>query len=247
MNNHFGSSSADSEQLYGRAGIYAAMPKQPLRITATMRSPIAAVHPWISLDGLLALAAFKDIFYEDWQDRMGCPANDLTPIPLPVTVMDPDSDKWYWAASMGIYDYTESTVRFRKRWDEGHDDAVGFNPRHKPRIQFDGLHFKAKDLPIVIRSTWEIVWFANGNPEEVDRLLAGYITNIGKHGNVGYGRVGSFEVAAVDSDMSCYIDGNPSRPIPCDPAWIDPDRRVELCGFRPPYWAPQNQTLCYMP
>ena len=238
---------SDNVRLIERSARYDAMPKQPLRITATMRSPIAAVQPWISLDGPLALAVLKDAFPDDWYDRMGAPPGDMAPIPLPLAAVDSDSTKWYWAASMGTYDYTESTVRFRKRWDEGHDDVVGFSPKRKPRIQFDGLHFKARDMPIIVRSTKEITWFANGNRDEVLRLLAAYITYIGKHANVGYGRVGSFEVSATDTDMSCYIDGNPSRPIPCDLAWIDRDRRVEFCGFRPPYWAPQNQALCYVP
>lgn len=239
--------SSDDMRLTECAALYDALPKQPLRITATMRSPIAAVHPWISLDGLLSLAALKDMFRDDWHDRIGRPPGDMVPLPLPLTVVDQESEKWYWAASMGIYDYTESTVRFRKRWDEGHDDLVAFSPKRKPRVQYDGLHFKAKDMPVIVRSTREITWFANGNMDEVQRLLNEYITSIGKHGNVGYGRVGSFGVAAAETDMSCYVDGTPSRPIPCDLAWIERDRKIELCGFRPPYWAPQNQSLCYVP
>ena len=220
---------------------------EPLRVIAQICSPIASVLPWISLDGLLALAVIKDVLGADAQDMLGRPADQMIHVPLPLAVANKESEKWFWMASLGVYDYTESTVRFRKRWDEGHDDVVAFSPKRKPRVQYDGLHFKAKDMPIILRSTREITWYANGNIHELDRLLNTHITHIGKHGNAGYGRVERFTVEHVNIDLSCYINGQPSRPIPCDLEWIERDRRIEFCGYRPPYWAPQNQALCYMP
>lgn len=230
---------------YGTA--CASMSMEPLRITAEMRTPIAAVLPWISLDGLVALAVLKYIFGTDACNFFGRPAKEMIHLPLPLRKMDQDSDRWFWAASLGMYNQIESTTRFRKRWDEGHDDVVGFSPKRKPRVQYDGLHFKAKDMPVILRSIREITWYANGNIHELDRLLNSHITYIGKHGNAGYGRVGKFTVERVETDLSCYIDGRPSRPIPCDLEWIERDHRIEFCGYRPPYWAPQNQTLCYVP
>ena len=226
---------------------YQELGRMPLRVTATMRTPICATLPGISLDSAIAFAVVRDIAGPDSCDMMGCGASDLIDIPLPLEKQAADSKEWFWSASFGIYDAPESITRYRKRWDEHYDDVVEFGPKRLPRIIHKAYHFKALDQPMVIRSADTVVWYLVGDQDETARLLSDYVPHIGKKGAHGYGRVARWAVEPIEEDLSCWIGGWPARPIPCSTTNADPLLRSEHYGFRPPYWAPQNQALCYVP
>jgi CRISPR type IV-associated protein Csf3 len=230
-----------------REEIYAKSRHRPMRISVDLLSPVVSAFAWISIDSILALAVLHDMAGDDATDMLGGNASDLIDIPLPLERQDTWSPRWYWKASFGIYDAYESMARFHKKWDEDYDDIVDFGPKRQPRVQISSLHFKSMDMPISLLSTKEIVWFADGDAAETQRLLASYVTHVGARAGAGYGRIGEWVVTEVDDDYSCWIDGKPVRSIPVGLGSQDTSMRREYYGFRPPYWAPQNQTLCYMP
>ena len=228
-----------------RADAYGAMSHDNLKITFHMSSPIGGSLPWISFDSILAYAVLADILGPDVTDLSSPRANELIPIPIPVGERGED-EKRYYAASFGVYEASEAVSRYRKRWDERYDDLVDFWPKRAAKVQIDGLHFKARDLPLVYRTCDQLIFYVRGNQPEIERLLKEHITHVGKLRGHGWGRIARYEYELMEEDQSCWWGGHPTRPIPMN-GEDRPALRVSHCGFRPPYWAPQNQTMCWVP
>lgn len=228
-----------------RADTYSALPHDNLKITFQMTSPIGGSLPWISLDSILAYAVLADLLGPDVTDYSSPRANELVPIPIPVEERG-EQDKRYYAASLGIFEAPEAVSHYRKRWDERYDDLVEFGPKRAAKVQIDGLHFKARDLPLVYRTCDRLTFYVSGNQQETERLLKEHITHVGKLRGHGWGRIGQIDIEPMAYDWSCWQDGKPTRPVPVS-GDDRPELSVSYCGFRPPYWAPQNQTMCWVP
>jgi CRISPR type IV-associated protein Csf3 len=222
---------------------YRVLSHENLKITAEMKTPVASVLPWISLDSILAYAVLADLVGPDIQNLLGVPAHNMIDIPIPIE--ERGSEHRYYAASFGIYTAHESIEKRRKRWDDKHDDLVDFG-RRKPKIQLDGLFFKSLDLPAVVRTTNVITFYVKGHSNEIERLLKKYITHVGKLRGHGWGRVSVWKIKSWPGGWSCWWNDQPMRAIPIEDEQL-PGLRMEYCGYRPPYWAPQNQTLCIVP
>jgi len=208
---------------------------EPMKITMKMRSPVVTTD-YIFLDGLISSAVFQDRvpnYFDLPEDR-----NDLIHIPLPLTwhgIKHP-----FYAASIGFAeDIIEDVERWRKRTEI----------ESKKKIAIGSGKYKIYDMPIPTQYAESWVFYANGNIEEVQRLLETHISSIGKKCSQGFGSVREIVVEASEHDWSVIKDGVPMRPIPVDDAdqfELDCDVMMYF-AFRPPYWHRLNLTECYMP
>lgn len=206
---------------------------ESMKVVMEMRSPVVTTD-YIFLDGLISSAVFKDRisnYYDILQNR-----NDLIHIPLPLKQYGKSEP--FYAASIGYADQiVEGIDHWRKRTEI----------ESKKKIQVGSGQYKMYDMPMPTQWSKSWVFYANGNIDEVRRLLTTYISAIGKKCSQGFGSVKSITVESSEHDWSIVKDGVPMRPIPIS-AQFDLDCDVETYfAFRPPYWHRQNLTQCYMP
>jgi hypothetical protein len=208
---------------------------EPLKVTAILTSPYVTTD-YIFFDALISSAV--------WQDIMGdrafnIPENktDVFHIPLPLKLIG--TKEPFYAASIGFPKHAvEGTARWRKQTDI----------ESKKKIRIGSGEYKRYDMPMPYTSAEEIIFYANGNKGEIERLLQ-YIPGIGKKRTQGYGNVRKWQVESLEDDWSIVKDGIPMRPIPVSEAEpFDLKCTVEiLFATRSPYWHRKNLTHCYMP
>lgn len=213
----------------------ASLPHEPLKITALLTSPYVSTD-YIFFDALISSAV--------WQDCMGdnafnIPENktDIFCISLPLKRIG--TKEPFYAASIGFPKHSvEGTARWRKQTDI----------ESKKKIRIGSGEYKRYDMPMPYTSAEELIFYANGNKEEIKRLLE-YIPGIGKKRTQGYGNVRSWKVESSINDWSVVKDGIPMRPIPVSEAEIfDLKCDVEMFfSINPPHWHKKMMTLCYMP
>jgi len=210
-----------------------------------MGSPFVSADGIIPLDSILAYAVYTDITRGDLQTWQTNNAIELINMPVPCTEILTADGKRYFSASWGIFDDSTSIGRWKKRWEEDFDNLVDFGGR-KCEVDHKSGGMKAYDMPLVLRSAPEIIFYANGNHDEIRRLLKSHITHIGKKRSQGWGRITGIEVDKIEHDKSCWSARLPMRSVPVD-GEAHSDLKVSHVGYRPPYWLPQNQALCYVP
>lgn len=216
-----------------------------LKITFKMASPVATIG-YIYLDSILSAAKAKEKFGEGYYNNSEAGAKELID-----EMLSPILDKKYdvYCASVGIGDNREFVTSWSKRWDDKNDDMVVFE-KGKPRIDIGSGHYKNYHMPLVMKSYKEIVFYAKGDKEEIERLLKSYIFYVGKKGSQGYGRIREIIVEEIEEDWSLFKDGKPMRPIPARYF-----REIELQGdvnfqrhpIIPPYWRNDYIEVCIMP
>lgn len=213
----------------------ASLPNESLKITASLTSPYVSTD-YIFFDALISSAVWQDMM----QDKaFNIPENksDIFYIPLPlkqIGTKDP-----FYSASIGFpKQAVEGTARWRKQTDID----------SKKKIRIGSGEFKRYDMPIPYTSAEEIVFYANGNKAEIERLLY-YIPGIGKKRTQGYGNVRTWKVEQSEHDLSIIKEGIPMRPIPVSEAiMLNLKCDVEMFfAYRPPYWHRKNMTRCFMP
>ena len=94
-----------------------------------------------------------------------------------------------------------------------------------------------------------MIWFARGDADRVMQMLK-QVDALGKRIGLGYGAVDRWEVVPAHGDHHWILpDGSPARPIPVG-AWETlggGDWPVDVAGWKPEYWQPENQALCALP
>lgn len=215
---------------------YNSLEKQNLKISFLLRSPFVAVEN-INFDSILAYCVMRDILGEDFYNYQGC--NYLIDIPLPCDERG-DGNRKYWAASRGIFKGIESIDTWKKRYEEEYDFYIDFGKKQKT-INNKSSFFKAYNMPVILQVTDEIVFFCNGNRNEIEKLLK-YLCGFGKKISMGYGWIKEKKLESIKDDWSCFYDGIPMRPIPCERN--NKEDNIEYTGYRPPYWFPNNQGFC---
>jgi hypothetical protein len=213
----------------------ASLPYEPLKITAILTSPYVTTD-YIFFDALISSAV--------WQDCMGdkafnIPENktDVFHISIPLKLIG--TKEPFYAASIGFpKQAVEGTARWRKQTDI----------ESKKKINIGSGEYKRYDMPMPYTSAEEIVFYANGNKAEIERLLQ-YIPGIGKKRTQGYGNVRLWRVESSEHNYSVVRDGVPMRPIPVsEGAPFDLKCDVEmLFASNAPYWHKKNITKCFMP
>jgi len=225
---------------------YDELPKRLLQIKFVMAAPISTIDE-IHLDGIIAYFSLLDLFGEEFYNMQ---AEHLFDPPCPFEKCSNGKHFW-WNASFAMASYyREYVVRWKKRWDEEHDDLVDFGNRQQ-KIAHKHSFFKAFDMPMVIRNAQELLFCCRGNQEEIERLLSN-CHFVGKKRSQGYGEIREIIISDTDTDWSCWHEnGKPSRAIP-----ITPEQMMDLAkkgekiisvgmAYKPPYWHPDNKTFCY--
>jgi hypothetical protein len=178
---------------------------QPLRVTATLAEPVAALDLHAAhLDGPLSWGAFQ--LWQQTHGRHSLPpmgADSCVDFSLPLATwtrpapdgahpltLTPDGQVWGWACSAAVYTpaaHTKVEIRRKPadramgRWaaDRKHHVATG------PLKARDGV------VPAVV--TREIVWWALGLPNPVRETLQP-VTHLGRHTRHGHGQILSWAV-----------------------------------------------------
>jgi len=216
-------------------GHISGIPHEPMKVTFEMRSSVVTTD-YIFLDGLISSAVFKDCvpnYYDIPENR-----NELIHIPLPLKQYG--TKEPFYAASIGFADkIVEGIDHWRKRTEI----------ESKKKIQVGSGQYKMYDMPMPTMWAESWIFYANGNADEVRRLLTTHISAIGKKCSQGFGAVKSITVEPSAHDWSVVKDGVPMRPIPVSGAYgssLDCDVKMYY-AYRPPYWHRLNMTQCYMP
>jgi len=201
----------------------------PIKVTAHMRTgQIATTDMFLPLDSVLAFA---------WM-RAHHPAK-LDVEFTPEDYIEPDlplarrgrGDARYWACSFACGEPRgEEVVYWHKRFDEEFGtEYVDFQGR-RGKVDIKAGHYKSYRTPLVVVLMPKVEWYAVGDKDEVERLLA-LVTHLGKKRSQGYGRVQKWTVESWSEDLSHL------RAIP------DPDGDYEM-GIRPPYWWSDQWSRC---
>ncbi|MFH1432380.1 MAG: hypothetical protein ABIG84_04135, partial [archaeon] len=177
---------------------------EPMKITASLTSPYVSTD-YIFLDALISSAVWQDVMGEQ---AFNIPENksDVFYIPLPIKQIG-TKEPFYAASICFPKQAVEGTARWRKQTDI----------ESKKKIRIGSGEYKRYDMPMPYTSAEEIIFYANGNKEEIERLLQ-YIPGIGKKRTQGYGNVRKWQVESSEHDYSVVKDGIPMRPIPVSEA-----------------------------
>lgn len=218
-----------------------------------MTSPIA-VTDYIHFDALIWHAVLEELLGSAFWNQTGEENYDIH-LPLKTAIQTNihptlkhrrtgeamTTTKKYYHSSVGFYDkgFVEGVTAWRKRVDM---------PAGMGKVDIKRGYFKAFDMPLTYVSTPTVTFYANGNRDEISRLLAAHISHIGKKRSQGYGKIKTINIETIDEDKSILADGKLQRPIPvkgCPYKFANPIEAYY--AYHPPYWRTANLTQCYMP
>jgi hypothetical protein len=91
----------------------------------------------------------------------------------------------------------------------------------------------------------EIYFYIHGDKNIIEDLLKG-IKAIGKKNSAGFGLVEKITIEEMDVDKSFIINGEASRPLPCEYWNLESDRIMFYRPY-PPYYEKTGKVPCYMP
>lgn len=210
-----------------------------IKITFQMRTPIAFIG-MIHFDAVLMSALIIREIRRPFDD----PAHNLAAVlrkAMPLELVTLDNGKQVYAASVGFAQGCVSIARWKKRWDEQNDDRVDFGQK-KAHIEHKRGHFKQYDMPLIILSTQEMVFYARGDAKKTETILK-CLSHIGKKSSQGYGEIREKQIEVVDYDWSLWRDGQPMRALPM----MKEGCLVQFQGYSFPYWDRRNQDVCIVP
>ena len=207
---------------------------KPIRVTAHPLTPIITDR-LMPIDGILLFYAMQERYGRQQATLPGEITAPLVDLPLE---RRGNGSEWYYAASMAEWvDLCQGKSFWTKRiYKKGVERLVDFNGRRGKVIVEEG-RYKGYQMPVFYLHATRIHWYAVGDIDAVRSLLSA-CTHIGKKTAYGWGRV-LWSVEQWHSDWSEWRDDTQMRALPADGGI--------LYGIRPPYWLPENQTMCEMP
>lgn len=215
-----------------------------LKITAKMGSPIAITEN-INLDTLILLGALKCKLEEEFyyrQDNIYCSIEEAKEILSPILDMELD----VFCASYGFGNSKEFVTRWSKRFCNKNDNLIMFTGKGKQRIETGSGHFKNYHMPLIVRSFKEVIFYARGNKEEIEKAL-NYVYYIGKKSSQGYGEVREWIIEEIEENFSILDHfGKPMRNIPARLiSNLDVSKKYEFkeMALYPPYRRKEKE-LC---
>ncbi len=222
----------------------------PLRIRATLRTPIVA-DAWFPLDGvLLAVATRRDLGARasslPGASRLAEPkGGELRGGRLPIAIVH--AKDWYYRCSWAVWGpHADGQDHWVKRFDMTHASLVDFRGR-RGRVDTSSGAYRAYHMPVYYRAAHYVEWYCQGDQEALHPLVM-MITHLGKKTVQGWGRVARWEIEPMDEDWSVWQDGRLMRGIP---RYHWPRERGEPkmgnYGVRPSYWDKRNQMELALP
>jgi CRISPR type IV-associated protein Csf3 len=124
---------------------------------------------------------------------------------------------------------------WRKNYRTWDGDDLGYGV-----IEFD------YQIPLPTLSVDRLQFYCVGNKREIEKLLQ-RITHVGKKRAYGYGAVKRWQVTPHPIDNSEIVNKTLVRPIPVSEYHYQVVGEKAICGFRPPYWCPENFAKCWLP
>jgi CRISPR type IV-associated protein Csf3 len=223
----------------------------PLLVRAVLASPVVmAPHEGISIDGLLAYAAFLD----ERGDAAFGPAPDpkvieqesAIPNPRVPLATDERNSDWVYCASHGVLvgHVGGAQHHVHKRFDDA--IALQSNYARDARVIVNSGPLRSHRVPRWAEVAEAIEWSVLGRPAEIERLLRQYVTHVGKQSGNGYGVVAAWETEPLARDDSWLVreDGRPARPIPT--SWGTWPGELRNAAIRPPYWIAGHRRECWV-
>lgn len=214
------------------------------KITFNLDTPISFIDV-PTFDGLLAYAFAKRKLGRKFGQKLSYSKDeiiDFTAMPIAM-----HQNGWFIASSM-MWDKTktkESIERWRKRWSTKDDQIADFGKKQR-KVDTTRGEFKSYDTPFVLKDIKQVwFYFASSNIEEVNKLIETYISHIGKKRAYGHGEILDFEIKETKFNFEAEI----YRPMPRKLAEVKnmTSIRFQFCGYKPPYWLPDNMEECVVP
>ena len=182
---------------------------EPLKITAKMQTQIC-FNEFLRFDNILSAAKAKEILQSDYYLNPK-QTGDLQLVIDTLSQFLKYNEKLKVFHSSCATDGKEFVTAYSKRWNGFRDEAVKYKGKGKQEIDTLRGFFKAYRNPLVYHTILEVVFYANGDKAEIERLLSNNIAYLGKKSSQGYGKVKEWIIEEIDSDKSIFNDGKLMR------------------------------------
>jgi CRISPR type IV-associated protein Csf3 len=226
---------------------------RPLVVEARLGSPYVG-DPTAPLDGILLYAAMSDLYSGELPAWEPGQTAEYDPAIVPLQVVNPGPD-WFYACSFAQWGaYTEDVDHWNKRFDMPQVDFLSDKTR---KLEIGSGPYKAYYQQIYYRHALSLWWCCVGDQDRIGELLKP-MDHIGKKTSQGWGHVIEWRITWSDHDYSLFdANGYAMRAIPSIYYYplLDTEgfKSVPINinfagrGFRPPYWAKENQGKCIVP
>ncbi|EMO43790.1 putative CRISPR type AFERR-associated protein Csf3 [Leptospira santarosai str. ZUN179] len=211
----------------------------PILIKAHLSSHLCGTPPLF--DSLLEymLSAQSGLMNTVSRDR---PLSKESKIELPLSQYNFGENQYFWKASNPIISNPVSVnVEYiQKRFESSSSLLVA--PENRRSLLTASGPYKSKRSPITVRGIEQIAWFAHGDIKGIKDILS-RVSSIGKHVNIGYGRVYKWEVEECEEDFSIIANKNilmKTIPLELVSELKASDWSPSFGSFKPPYWHPDN-------
>ena len=155
----------------------------------------------------------------------------------------------FYFCSYAIIEKKEiSTDNWRKRWHSRHDFLTYFATK-KRKINVGSGYYKSYDIPIVINSVDNLVFYFVGDKTKIIELLS-YLIGIGKKVKTGFGWFSSFKITEANEDEKQYLLFRP-LPLLIMGDKLFQNRKFtytnDFGAFELPYWLSEHQKNILIP
>lgn len=213
-----------------------------LEIVMDVIPPIYITSPWLHLDSILSYLCLRDAL----DDLFYClPTEEIIDISLLDIPLKKTADVYH--SSVGIFSNPKlykDTIYKRFTDKETHKLT---HRQQKGRIKTNQGHFKDFMINLPILITDNVTFYCNGDKKELKRLLS-HLTNIGKKGSIGGGRINKVIINETTEDNSFFKDGKVMRPIPATmDVPVFEGMIFQQQPYKPPYWDKNNVCMCIVP
>lgn len=233
----------------------------PLLVSADLATGIAQAAPWgIALDGLLASqmwaeekAALSDLGEPAPDVRADSYPPDLD-LPLARCRLPVHPDCWHWACTCAYPLQRVDDIDVHYWTGRADHRSLEVMTESLPAVLSDRQgRYRARRMPLLVTPCRTLTWRAVGDPEAIDRLLAGIIS-LGKKRSHGEGQVLKWRVEPIEVDKftagHLHPDKTLGRPTPpeCLHGLADvADGGEGTAGIRAPYMHASRQHPVRLP
>lgn len=133
------------------------------------------------------------------------------------------------------------------------ENAGMLRPEARTVMAVSSGPFKSYRIPLRIRLTACVRWFAVGDRRDILKLLRRECPSLGLKRSVGYGVVGEWSIERIDEDRSWYAKAEQGTvlmaTLPEGP-WLPGDligARRDFRAVAPPYWHLARRAECVIP
>lgn len=224
---------------------------ETLRVRAYLRTG-AVADRFLPLDGLLLYQAHRRQSGPQLVTLPGAYSGKGPPT-LPLGITNSGRKNWYYQSSWAQWSHeVEGQDYWNKRFDSQFADLIDFGGR-RGSVNIKSGRNKAYHMPIFYRVALWVEWYCVGDRTDIEALLS-TVTNIGKKGAQGWGRISRWEVAQWPADWHLWNGERLMRGVPSEEALAliqetdQPfDFKKGIYGIRPSYWHQKNQRELVMP